>query len=29
MRKATLLRALVLLASLAAILANGDLIGPH
>jgi hypothetical protein len=29
MRKATLLRALMLLASLAAILANGDLIGPH
>jgi hypothetical protein len=29
MRKATLLRAAMLLASLAAILANGDLIGPH
>jgi hypothetical protein len=29
MRNATLLRALMLLASLAAILANGDLIGPH
>jgi|GEM_PF-4094967 hypothetical protein len=29
MRKATLLRALMLLASLAAILANGDLVGPH
>jgi hypothetical protein len=29
MRTATLLRALMLLASLAAILANGDLIGPH
>jgi hypothetical protein len=29
MRKATFLRAFVLLASLAAILANGDLIGPH
>ena len=29
MRKATLVRAFVLLASLAAILANGDLIGPH
>jgi len=29
MRKATLLRALMLLASLAAILANGDLIAPH
>jgi hypothetical protein len=29
MRKATLARALMLLASLAAILANGDLIGPH
>jgi hypothetical protein len=29
MRKATLLQALMLLASLAAILANGDLIGPH
>lgn len=29
MRKATLLQALMLLASLAAILASGDLIGPH
>ena len=29
MRNATLLRALMLFASLAAILANGDLIGPH
>jgi hypothetical protein len=29
MRYATLLRALMLLASLAAILANGDLVGPH
>jgi hypothetical protein len=29
MRKATLLRAFVWLASLAAILANGELIDPH
>jgi hypothetical protein len=29
MRYATLLRALMLLASLTAILANGDLVGPH
>jgi hypothetical protein len=29
MRKAALIRAAVLLASLAAILASGDIIGPH
>jgi hypothetical protein len=29
LRKAQLVRALVLLASLAAVLANGDIIGPH
>jgi len=29
MRNAALMRLIVLLASLAAVLANGDLIGPH